>query len=323
MSTIQNNSSLFINIEDKENNPKSISLLKETVGLAAGAGAGFFVKNGANSALINYNRKLLSSIDKFHSFNSGVMLQEAEKMATEADLYQKGFKGIRIVDASSEEKLKQSIKEVSEETIKSINNMSVMKKLTLRSIVLLNKLSDISYLLIGTIPDLKLKIQSGIKYGGYNPSFNYVISGRTGSLLHEIGHAINKNKNFFTRIPLRLKIVSSLVLTPLAILTAMFHKKENNNPENKTFLTKTKDFVKERIGLTIAVLSLLSLVEEVLASLRAFKFTEKSKLMTEAIKKEHNKILLMAFGTYVADAAILTGMAKTAVWVKNKVTGDK
>ncbi|MEI8389242.1 MAG: hypothetical protein WCG23_05075, partial [bacterium] len=109
MSTIQNNSSLFINIEDKENNPKSISLLKETVGLAAGAGAGFFVKNGANSALINYNRKLLSSIDKFHSFNSGVMLQEAEKMATEADLYQKGFKGIRIVDASSEEKLKQSI----------------------------------------------------------------------------------------------------------------------------------------------------------------------------------------------------------------------
>ncbi|MEI8388797.1 MAG: zinc metallopeptidase, partial [bacterium] len=232
-------------------------------------------------------------------------------------------KGIRIVDASSEEKLKQSIKEVSEETIKSINNMSVMKKLTLRSIVLLNKLSDISYLLIGTIPDLKLKIQSGIKYGGYNPSFNYVISGRTGSLLHEIGHAINKNKNFFTRIPLRLKIVSSLVLTPLAILTAMFHKKENNNPENKTFLTKTKDFVKERIGLTIAVLSLLSLVEEVLASLRAFKFTEKSKLMTEAIKKEHNKILLMAFGTYVADAAILTGMAKTAVWVKNKVTGDK
>ena len=323
MSTIQKNTSLFINTEDKKNNLKSISLLRETVGLAAGAGAGFFIQNGANSALINYNRKLLSSIDKFHSFNSGVMLQEAERMANEADLYQKGFKGIRIVDASSEEKLKQSIKEVSEETIKSINKMSVMKKLTLRSIVIFKKLSDISYLLIGKIPDLNSKIQGSIKYGVYNPGFNSVYSGKTGSLLHEIGHAINKNKNFFTRIPLRLTIVSSLVLTPLAILTAMFHKKENDNPENKTFLTKTKDFAKDRIGLAIAVLSLPSLAEEGIASLRAFKFVEKSKLMTEAIKKEHNKILLMAFGTYVAGAAILTGMAKTAVWVKNKVTGDK
>ena len=323
MSTIQNNSSLFINTEDKENNSKSISLLREAVGLAAGAGAGFFVQNGANSALKTYNRKFLSSIDKFHSFNSGVMIKEAERMANEADLYQKGFKGIRIVDASSEEKLKQSIKEFSTETIKSIKNLSVIKKTTLRATFILKKLSDISYLLIGKMPDLKLKIQSGIKYGGYNPSFNYVISGRTGSLLHEIGHAINKNKNFFTRIPLRLTIVSSLALTPLAILTGMFHKKENDNPENKTFLTKTKDFAKDRIGLTIAVLSLPLLAEEGIASFRAFKFVEKSKLMTETMKKEHNKILLMAFGTYVASAAILTGMAKTAVWVKNKVTGDK
>lgn len=329
MFTIQNNATPLMNINkdinNQENNAQNSSLLRETAGVAAGAGAGFCVSKTANLALKPYIKNLKSFMDEFHKANSGVMLQEAERMAKEACLTQKGFMGIKIFDVSSEARVKQAAKTFLAETHQSFKNGSVIKKITWGSFCIFSKLSEFPYLLIGKIPNIKAKLQNAIIYGGYNPFSNNVISGRTSSLLHEIGHAINKNKNILTAMPGKLAIASTVLLTPLAILTAMFHKKEENNDktsENKSFVSKTKDFVKEHIGLTVAGLSLPLLAEESIASLRAVKSAKKSTLMTETVKKGHSKLLLMAFGAYVAGAATLTAMAKTAVWVKHKVTGQ-
>lgn len=331
MSTIQNNSALFFNTNpevktNKQEDKSQSSLPREVVGIAAGAGAGYCVGKGANLALKPYYKNLMSSFDTFHSTNSGIMIQEAERMANEANLYQKGFKGIKIVDVSSKDKITQATKAFTAEIVKSIKEGSVFKKIKFGSFCILKKITDFSYTLIGKNVkfELKTKANNCVKYGGYNPICNNVISGSTSSLLHEVGHAINKNKNFLTRIPSRLAMMSTVLLTPLAILTAMFHKKDKNqNPENKSFLTKTMDFIKDNTGLTIAGLSLPLLAEEGMASLRAVKFANKSTLMTEAVKKAHSKLLLMAFGTYAAGAVVLTAMAKTAVWVKDKITNGE
>jgi len=205
-------------------------LVKEAAGITLGAGSAYFIAKGSNIPLKSYYNKLRSATDQFHSSNSNVMIQEAERMVKESGIASKGFRGITIYDVSSEAKIRQAIDHYQKTTTTILNNSSIINKIKLSALVILNKFAQIPNLLIGKLPNTKSNVKNLVQHGGFHPFTNSVFGGSTSSLLHEVGHAINKNKNFFTRASSRLSLISSAVLIPLAILTAMFHKKKQVIP---------------------------------------------------------------------------------------------
>ncbi len=318
MTTIQNNP---VNYNRNNNNisPQE-RLFKQTAGLTAGAAAGYVLAQTGNILLKPCYKNFMSMMGKIHSENSDVIFKEADRMLKESGIEQKGFQGIKI--GKSVETYKKDLQST-------YKKASTYKKIKMYSVEKLGILANIPYALIGKIDkNLENHMATMLRLGVYCPMNNSIYSEFGSSLLHESGHAINSNKNFFTKIPRKAALASSVLLIPLAILTAMFHKKRNDNlnnsqNSNKSRLEKIKDFTKNHIGLTVAVLSLPLLAEEGMATLRAVNFAKKSELLTETAKKTHSKILGIAFGTYIAQVALLSTMAKTSVWIKNKIAGNK
>ena len=187
-------------------------------------------------------------------------------------------------------------------------------------------LAKVSDLLTGKIKDSKLntkKLVEGLKNGCFDPFSNKIFTSKPASVLHEIGHAINRNKNFLTKIPHNLILISKGALIPLAILTAVFTKKpqksDTEQSKNKGSFEKLKEFVHKNVGLTLAGLSIPLLVEEGLASARAIKFVNASKVLSATAKNQHNKVLKMAYGSYLLQTAVLASVASLAVFVKDKI----
>jgi len=202
---------------------------------------------------------------------------------------------------------------------------SLKDKLTLAFIVITSPLSKFADLLTGKFKNKKdgNKILKSITTGCFEPLSNRIFTSKPGSVLYEIGHAINRNTNFLTKIPHNLTLISKGALIPLAILTAIFTKKpqkpDNEQTINRSSFEKLKEFVHKHIGLTVAGLSIPLLVEEGLASARAIKFVNASKVLSETAKNQHNKVLKIAYGSYLLGTTVLASVASLAVFVKDKI----
>lgn len=170
------------------------------------------------------------------------------------------------------------------------------------------------------------KFKGNLVTGCFDPLSNRIFTSKPSSVLHEIGHAINENSNFLTKLPNNLKLIS-MALMPMAILTAIFTKKpkktDKEQSNNKNSFGKLKDFIHNHIGLVVAGLFTPLLLEEGLASSRAIKHINASKILNETVKNQHNKLLKIAFGTYLITTAAASLVAKTSVFVKDKITGYK
>lgn len=172
----------------------------------------------------------------------------------------------------------------------------------------------------------KKDLNKSIANGCFDPLSNRIFSGKQGSLMHEVGHAINRNKNFLTKIPSNLGLISSFVLIPFVILNALFNKKpqkQSEQTDERSNFKKLRDFTHKHIGLTIAGLMLPTLAEEALASSRAIKFANASKIMSDNMKKQHKKSLKLAYGTYIFTTIITASTAKLVVSVKDKIIEHK
>ncbi|MEI8128638.1 MAG: hypothetical protein WCG95_03370 [bacterium] len=201
---------------------------------------------------------------------------------------------------------------------------SLKDKLTLCFMLVTAPISKLANILTGQFKNKDVnELLKSITLGAFDPFSNRIFTSKPASVLHEIGHAINKNTNFFTKIPNNLSLISKGALIPLAILTAIFTKKPKNpdaeQTTNKSSFEKLKEFVHNHIGLTVAGLSLPLLVEEGLASTRAVKFVNASKVLSETTKNQHNKVLKIAYGSYLIGTAVLASGASLAVFVKDKI----
>lgn len=167
------------------------------------------------------------------------------------------------------------------------------------------------------------EFKESLSTGCFDPLSNRIFTSKPSSVLHEIGHAINANSNFLTKLPGNLRLIA-MALTPMAILTAIFTKKpKKTNKEqfdNKNSFEKLKDFLHNHIGFVVAGLSAPLLLEEGTASSRAVKHINASKILTDTAKKQHSKTLKLAFGTYLMGTALTALIAKTVVFVKDKIT---
>jgi len=202
---------------------------------------------------------------------------------------------------------------------------SLKDRLKLSFLAIASPLVKLADLLTGNIQNKKRvrKLLKSVTNGCFDPFSNRIFTAKPASVLHEIGHAINKNTSFLTRIPQNLTLISKGALIPLAILTAILTKKpqklDNEETNNKSSFKKLKEFVHNHIGLTLAGLSVPLLIEEGLASSRAIKFVNSSKTLSETIKNQHNKVLKMAYGSYLIGTAILVCVASLTVFVKDKI----
>jgi len=294
---------------------RTISLKREAKGLLAGflLGLGVNILGGLSSIPFFKSLKF-----KNEHLPPEIMHQQAIEMAN--TIPKNNIPKIKILDASDKKKLETSLSLMIKDLTDFYLKQPSLHKLKDISLSYINRASSLIKILIGDIPLGKLGMKSAAEYGCYFPHMNKIYSSSHSSLLHEVGHAISRNKNFLTRIPLKLATFSSLILTPAAILIGLFHKKGTENPKDKNLYEETKDFIKNNPASTMGILSLPMLTEEFMASARAINFAEKSAVFTDVMKKEHKTLLKKAFGTYVISIAISAAMFKSAVFIKDKIT---
>ena len=128
------------------------------------------------------------------------------------------------------------------------------------------------------------------------------------NIFHELGHAMNKNGNFFTKSLQKARVITPFgasIIAPIALATALFHKVDKTKPkEQKGFLEKTNDFIAEHaVGLT-ALSYVPMLAEEGLASIRGLKAVKPH--VTKEVFGKLAKNYAIAWGTYGLIAAGVT-----------------
>lgn len=340
---------------------KKTSLSREIGGLAGGMACGWTVHKGLALTSLPFANNIFNSKYTLNQQEKELYINAADRMIKKSGIGNKGFKDITIIECSfftakdsnakktkfidyikniikplqkrpiakkrktfiSKKRLSKTaaIQKFKQDTLNSCTE-SFSKKLIVVLQILANPFKVISDILTGTHIPSKAKIEMMVSTGFYNFLANNIMSNMPKSLLHEAGHAINSNKNFFTKIPMRLNILSSLFLTPFIILNALFSKKpEENQTQNKdkSLPKSIRDFTHKHIGLTVFALNTPLLIEEGMASLRAIKFANNSKIMSAELKTQHNKFLRQAFCTYIIGTIAEAVAVKTAVVVKDKI----
>lgn len=337
--------------QTSSNNQQRPSLGRQILAVSAGVATGYAISNVTPFLWMPYE-DTFNKNSRLTQQEQEILLIEADRMVEESGISKKGFKGIQVVDISKElgdlfeqkdfkqiEKIpklkfvypeKESVETFLSKASKELENIRSNGSLKKRALNwALKTFAPIKILgdaLMGSFPNYRALLGQSAQIGIYHPVFEKIHAGKLFSLLHEVGHAINAKKSIISKLPSKISILSTLVLTPMVIINAMFSrkprkvKKENNNRNN---IKKLADFTHKNIGLTIAGLSTPVLLEEAIASHRAIKFANKSKLMPESMKKQHAKGLKIAFASYLIGTVVAATTAKAVVSVKDKVLEHK
>lgn len=345
-----------VSVNHKNANENS-SLLRTAAGIAAGSVTGSVFLNGAQFFNDKCYSNFLKEDDKFTSQDREIFIDEAEEMVKQSRIKERGFKQIVLIDPNKgdmfwdsyyggiesfkkkdlnpEGKLTKGIspeeafEKMKADTKEAYLNGPLSDRLTGMFAKATKSLRIFSQWLYGIYSKPKVTAHN-LKTGAFNFLTNEIYSGRPSSLLHEVGHAINKNGNQLEKAPSRLHLISSCLLIPLVVINAMFTKKtdpskktNNDQKDNTNLFKKIRDFTHKHIGLTAAGLLVPMLVEEYSASLRAVRFVKASKNLSENVKKHHNKALKLAFGTYLILTLATSVAIKLSVLVKDKVVAYK
>ena len=320
---------------------------RKVLGVAGGTAAGFAMFKVSNIPMKAYGKSFFENLDKFTPQEQEQLIDEAHKMAEQSGLKEKGFNGIVLIeqpkinliesidfngvkaeDVEPSKWKRLSVNEALQEIDKGVadkaKNGSFTDKFKIKFSRVAAELQKISQILIGNVRKDNLK--DGIQLGCFESISNKVFGGRASSLLHEVGHAMNRNGTLLTKTPQNLMFISRGLLIPAAIITAVFTLKPKNsesNSDEKSFKTKVKEFTHKHIGLTIVGLSTPLLYEEASASLRAVNFAKKSTVLSDSVKRQHSKALKLAYGSYLLSIGALAGITQVVVAVKDKIQTSK
>lgn len=352
MSGIENQ----VNVNHTNTNEK-VSLLRTTVGMTAGSVAGCAFLIGTQLLNDQLYKKFLAEDDKFTHQDKENFIDEANKMVEKSGITQRGFKQIVLIDpnkggkfwdfyyegakafkrekSSSAGRLAKGIsceeafEQMKSDTKKLYSEAPLIDRLTIMFLKATKPLRKFSQWLYGMYSDGNVAAHT-LKTGAFNSLTNTIYSGRPSSLLHEVGHAINKNGNQLVKMPFRLSFLSSCLLIPLVVINAMFTKKpaipkenDKNQNNNDSSFKKIRNFAHKHVGLTVACLLIPMLAEEAVASFRAVKFVNASKSLGDNVKKQHSKALKLAFLTYLMLTVSISGAIKVSVLVKDKILAYK
>lgn len=306
-----------------QNNNNKSHLPQIALGVAGGAGAGFIFRKGVNQLKNPYLKLFFENADKFTHQEQDALIQEANRMVEESGIKRKGFNGINWINANKVN-AEEAVKEIKNGIFETLKQGSFNNKLKIIFPLFTSPFKKLSEVLTGTFTfNNPKKMIQGVTLGCFDAISNKIYTAKPLSVMHEIGHAINRNGNFLTKMPKRLAMIARGMLIPLAILTAIFTKKtessENKQETNKSSFAKLKEFVHKHIGLTVAGLSIPLLIEEGLASASAIKFANASKVLSETAKNQHNKVLKIAYGSYLIGTATVASAVSLAVFVKDKI----
>lgn len=342
MTTIQNQ-----NYTDKKQKP---SLRRHVLAVGTGIATGRLINEAHPFLLASYKKNFFNSFD-FKTNEQEIFIKEADRMIKESEIDKKGFKGIKIIDISKDpfywlnllDNRSEQLEKIPKLSFVDNNKVPINKAYGLRISDIKNLIKNgtlkqklfiltgqiaapfiiTSNFLIGQKLINSRDLYEGMLNGGmFDPLTNQVQVGKLPTALHEVGHAINANKNFLTRIPLTLNASIKLILMPAVILNGMFTRKPkalSSEEDKRSKIKKMFDFTHKHIGLTVVVLMTPLLAEEAIASHRAIKFAKTSTLMSEGMKKQHTKALKLAYGTYLFGTVIMAGTTKLVVSVKDKI----
>lgn len=348
----------YVNTPQKEAN--QTNLPRTVLGIAGGAASGWALSKGLGYLANPYYKKFYEEMDNFTLGEQEALLKLSKETVEKSRIQDNGFKGITLIDPAKADSFSESIscenlqnsekfpnvnkninnfisvsKDIEKVSLKEANEIMVkgikatidegalIDKLKIKFLRITRPFQRISEWLCG-----KFKRNEGdLKKGLFETYSNRVFTGNLVSLPHEVQHAINKNGKFLARLPVNLEIISIGLLIPFVILNAMFTKK-SQKPDEKTqdkrsLFKKIRDFTHNHIGLTLAGLSIPLLFEEGLASFRAIKFVNASEIIGKSTKIQHNKLLKIAFGTYLIQTAMIALTAQLAVFVKDKIVEYK
>ena len=145
------------------------------------------------------------------------------------------------------------------------------------------------------------------------------------SVYHEIGHAMNKNGNFFTRALQKCGVITPYgvsVLAPVFLAVGLLHKTDKTKSDvEKTKAEKTLDFVSNNAGKLTLATYIPMLAEEGLASYRGLK--EAAKYLSKDTIKGLTKNYLKAWGTYAAGAAVVSAGVAVGIKFAEKIREKK
>lgn len=141
------------------------------------------------------------------------------------------------------------------------------------------------------------------------------------SAYHELGHAMNANGGFASRMLQKSRSITPFgvsLVAPVVLAVGLLHKVDKNKPqEQKDNIEKSLDFVSNNAGkLTLASYAPM-LAEEGLASIRGVKMAKKYLNPEQLGKLKGN--YLKAWGTYAGVAGLVAGGVTLGILVANAI----
>ena len=145
------------------------------------------------------------------------------------------------------------------------------------------------------------------------------------TVYHELGHAMNKNGNWFTKGLQKARNITPFgvsLLAPVFLAVGLLHKVDKTKPqEEKGKLEKTLDFISDNAGKLTLATYIPMLAEEGLASVRGLKAASKH-LPKDVIGKLGGNYL-KAWSTYALIAAAVSGGVALGIHVANNIKNKK
>ena len=140
------------------------------------------------------------------------------------------------------------------------------------------------------------------------------------STFHELGHAINKNGKGLKKILAKSRNLFA-VAAPVTVAISLLTRDHKPSDGKESDIHKEYSFIKKHCGLIAGLCMLPTVIEEGLASINGQKLA-KGKLSPDLYKKLVS-LNTKALGSYALGALLVGVFANLAVYIKDKITGDK
>lgn len=145
------------------------------------------------------------------------------------------------------------------------------------------------------------------------------------SVYHELGHAMNRNGNWFTKGLQKARAITPFgvsLLAPIFLAVGLLHKVDNTKPkEQKGKVERTLDFISNNAGKLTLATYIPMLGEEGLASIRGLKAA--AKHLPKDVISKLGANYLRAWGTYAGIAAAVSGGVALGIHIANKMKEKK
>ena len=145
------------------------------------------------------------------------------------------------------------------------------------------------------------------------------------TVYHEMGHAMNKNGNWFTKGLQKARAITPFgvsIFAPVFLAVGLFHKVDKTKPqEQKGAIEKTLDFVSDNAGKLTLASYIPMLAEEGLASVRGLK--QAAKHLPKSTVGKLAKNYTVAWSTYAGVAAMIAGGVALGIKVANHIKEGK